>query len=224
MSRGPDAPPLAPDDVHVWTIRLDQVAVAALSAEEIARAARVRSPADRARRLASRAALRAILGRYLGEEPRRVQLSATPAGRPLLVDPSRPLEVSLSRSGGWALVAVADGARVGVDLELVDARHVDEPLLDATLTAEERAELESTPASRRVRRFYELWTLKEAWAKADGTGLAPGLKAFPVCGPANGRPRPWLRSGIAPLPGFASALAVAGGRSEIQVTVLSAVG
>jgi 4'-phosphopantetheinyl transferase len=212
MSPRSDTVPLEPGAVHVWTIPLDHVpaaALAALSPDEVQRAGRHRLAPYRARWLASRAALRTILGRYLGEEPSRVRLGATPEGRPVLIAPPWPLEVSLSRSDGWALVAVAAGVRLGVDLERVDARHVDAAVLDAVLTTEERAELESCPASVRVRRFFELWTLKEAWAKAVGTGLAPGPRTFPVCGPANGRQRPRLESGIAPLTGFASALAVA---------------
>ena len=212
MSTRPDAPALARGAVHVWTIPLDRVpeaALAALSPEEVERASRLRFAAHRARWLASRAALRVILGRYLGEEPARVRLGATPEGKPVLIEPPRSLELSLSRSDGWALVAVAAGVRIGVDLERVDTRHVDAELLDAVLTTDERAELDCYPASVRVRRFYELWTLKEAWAKAEGTGLTPGPRTFPVYGPANGRQRPRLESGIAPLTGFASALAVA---------------
>jgi 4'-phosphopantetheinyl transferase len=66
---------------------------------------------------------------------------------------------------------VTDGPACGIDVE---ASNVDldlEALGEQVLTPAERAEMASL-ADGRVERFLRLWTLKEAYAKACGLGLA----------------------------------------------------
>ena len=136
-------------------------------------------------------------------------------GKPVLVWPKRPLEFNLAHAAGWSLAAFAHSTPLGVDLERIDPGSVDEPLLQAALTEQERAGLAACNPNDRTRRFFELWTMKEAWAKADGSGLTRGPAFFPVGQPDDCR-RPWLVPNVTPLPGFASALAVAG---SVQPTV-----
>lgn len=80
------------------------------------------------------------------------------------------LALSISHSGDWVACAVARGP-VGIDIEglrprgdlLTLAATVHSPAQCATL-----AELDG---DAQLRRFYELWTLKEAWLKCRGSGL-----------------------------------------------------
>jgi hypothetical protein len=83
--------------------------------------------------------------------------------------------VSLSHSGGYAAVAASEGAlRVGVDLEHARPRDVTRVARFA-FSAEELAQLEALPADERPERFYILWTLKEAFAKALSLPLLSSL-------------------------------------------------
>lgn len=206
-----ELPPLSTCAVHVWTIALDRLPAERLelilSAEEVEQASRHRFDVDRSRRVCARGALRLLLGHYLNKHPATIRLGVTRHGKPVLVWPEQPLEFNLAHGAGWALAAFAYSTPLGVDLERIDPRSVDEPLLEAVLTERERAGLDSGPKSDRARRFFELWTMKEAWAKADGSGLSRGPIAFPAGQPDDGQ-RPWIIEHVTPLPGFASALAV----------------
>jgi phosphopantetheinyl transferase len=83
--------------------------------------------------------------------------------------------VSLSHSGGFAAVAASRMAlRVGVDLECERERDV-ERLARFAFSDRECMQLEALPADARVARFYFLWTLKEAFAKALGFSLMASL-------------------------------------------------
>jgi phosphopantetheinyl transferase (holo-ACP synthase) len=74
--------------------------------------------------------------------------------------------VSLSHSGGFAAVAASRMAlRVGVDLECERERDVVR-LARFAFSEHECVQLEALPVDARVARFYFLWTLKEAFAKA----------------------------------------------------------
>jgi 4'-phosphopantetheinyl transferase len=83
--------------------------------------------------------------------------------------------LSLSHSGGYAAVATSRTAvRLGVDMEC--ARPSDTNRLARFAFSErERAQLEALPADARAERFYILWTLKEAFAKALSLSLFASL-------------------------------------------------
>jgi 4'-phosphopantetheinyl transferase len=80
--------------------------------------------------------------------------------------------VSISHTRDLVAVAVSDAWPVGVDVEHGDRPMLDEALLDRACTPREREDLRAVPAGRRNRRFVQLWTLKESYAKALGRGLA----------------------------------------------------
>jgi 4'-phosphopantetheinyl transferase len=83
---------------------------------------------------------------------------------------------SLAHSGGWCAALTAPTAlRAGIDLERIRAR--DELALARWAYAEsEWQALAALQAAERQRRFYALWTLKEACAKALGLGLLVALR------------------------------------------------
>jgi 4'-phosphopantetheinyl transferase len=117
-------------EVHVWLVDLDGDPPAAgrpatledaLSADERARASRLRSEPLRRRFVAGRIAMRSILGRYPGVgAPRDLQFAYGPHGRPSLAARNGP-HFNFTRSGPLALCAVARTTAVGVDVECVRA-------------------------------------------------------------------------------------------------------
>lgn len=116
-------------------------------------------------------AMHAILSRYLECPVAELQFKVQPGGKPYLDAPRRPLEFNLSHSRDIALLAVATGAAVGVDVETY--REIDDPLRLAhrVMPAEECADLESLQADERLERFLMLWTRMEARQKAIGRGI-----------------------------------------------------
>jgi len=126
--------------------------------------------------VATRVALRRILGGLLGLAPEAVSLVLAPGGKPVLADGA--LEFNHAHTDGLALVAAAPAGRpVGIDVEK-RGRHADFRAVAARFfTPGERIFLE---AEETEERFLALWSRKEAVLKAAGTGLAGGLDTFSV--------------------------------------------
>jgi len=121
----------------------------------------------------ARAALRALLARYLGASARDVVLRTTASGKPCL-DPlhGADLRFSLSHSGGSALAAVRLAHDVGADLERVRA-DVDCDAVAATVFPPAvRIAWRAGLAAGRRDAFFDAWVRYESFAKASGLGLA----------------------------------------------------
>ncbi|MGC1853430.1 MAG: hypothetical protein WA687_13430, partial [Solirubrobacterales bacterium] len=74
-------------------------------------------------RAASHRALRRVLAHYLDADPGEIELRTGEYGKPALADPGAPLRFNLSHSSGAALIAVACGREVGIDIERIRPRH-----------------------------------------------------------------------------------------------------
>nr|WP_155073815.1 4'-phosphopantetheinyl transferase superfamily protein [Streptomyces taklimakanensis] len=170
--------------LDVWLIRRPSLDIAwdvldpsDLSDAERKRAASFVRPRDAVTYLSAHIALRRLLGAYLRVPPREVAFvrepcpgCAEPHGRPAVAFPSPPLHFSLAHSHGMAAVAVST-AVVGVDVERLPRDETVEVCTPA-LHPGERAELESAPPEGRRELFGRIWTRKEAYLKALGTGLS----------------------------------------------------
>lgn len=94
----------------------------------------------------------------------------------------RPVDIgfNVSHSGWHGLIAVAPAGRVGVDLEECVPRLDFDRLIEAVFGPDERANLAAVAGDDRIRLFFRLWTLKEAVAKAIGTGLSFDVSRFEI--------------------------------------------
>ncbi len=91
-----------------------------------------------------------------------------------------PLSFSLSHTDGLVGVGVVPGADrlLGFDAEKLDRETPSMDAADRYFHPEERRWLRALPAERQAEGFLRLWTLKEAFIKATGQGLAQDLSAF----------------------------------------------
>ena len=80
------------------------------------------------------------------------------------------LSFSLAKTRELAVGLFAFGHDVGVDVELVAPIESVE-MAKGLFSGEEVAELSRLEGDERLSRFYELWTLREAYLKARGVGL-----------------------------------------------------
>lgn len=204
---------VASEPVDVWTVDLDDAcrdeaeALTVLSAQERERVALWADPQDRGRRTVGRAALRAILGRYLGRPAAAVPLTAGPFGKPLLATDGP--RFSLSHDGALAVVAVTERhAAIGVDVERIGRRGPDR-LPRRALVAREAAALDVAPPSAREALFLRYWTAKEAVAKACGTGLGLDPRTIEVAhGHARRGDRRWTLAHFDAAPSAVACVAV----------------
>lgn len=179
--------PLEPGEVRVyyaWTEGLSQACLerclSCLDDDERARHGRLRFEHDRHSYAAAHALTRTVLARLLGLSPRELRFEAGPHGRPELRVPLRSprLRFNLSHTRGMVACAVALEHAVGVDVEHFDRRVDIDQLAPAVFSTAERAGLASLAQAERRARFFALWTLKEAYIKAVGTGLSLPLRSI----------------------------------------------
>lgn len=140
-----------------------------LSKDERERTAGYLFDPDRVRYAVGRGILRHILAGYTGIRPERIGFTYSPSGKPTLQNQYLPF--SVSHAGTLYAVAVSLSCAVGLDVERVSAFSVTDDLICRVCNSRERHELEQLSASVRRVRFLELWTLKESYLKAIGTGL-----------------------------------------------------
>ncbi|HEX7010275.1 MAG TPA: 4'-phosphopantetheinyl transferase superfamily protein [Phycisphaeraceae bacterium] len=225
-----DPPPqlaMQRDEVHLWRIVLDQDDATRdglcrlLSVNEMVRMQRYRLQRHRERFAVKRGVLRTILGAYLGRPPQSVRFDYGPQGKPRLAGQQGgdDLRFNLSDSQGLAVVAVAWGREVGVDIEAIDPHRPTQRLAERFFTPREVAHLAALPLRERPQAFFRVWTQKEACIKARGGGLSIPLSSFevpltPTTEPAlvqsgqEGELRRWTLRLFEPAPAFAGALAV----------------
>jgi len=167
-----------PDDPEAWSQH--EAYRALLSPEEHERMARLVFERDRRRFLLTRALVRTMLSRYAGVAPAEWAFIANVHGRPEILD--RPngvpdLRFNLSHTEGLIACAVTIGREVGVDVEHVQ-RRLTQDVAGRFFAPSEVNNLRALPDDEQARTFFDYWTLKEAYIKARGFGLALPLADF----------------------------------------------
>ena len=184
----PSFPSLADDEVHVWRVWRRQSAEAmsslwrTLSMDEREKAERFRFGKDRETYVATRGALRSILGGYLGLAPDDICFSYSAYGKPALdvaVHPTNTM-FNVSHSHDLALIAVTLDSKIGVDVEMVRSDMAGDEIAQRFFAPSEIATLRSLPEQQQTEAFFHCWTRKEAFVKAVGEGLSYPLDQFEV--------------------------------------------
>lgn len=181
---------IPPNEVHVWYTRLDQLSPRTaqeeyeplLSDDERMRAERFVFARDRHRHVVTRALVRTTLSRYWPTPPAAWLFRPSSAGRPMLVGPAPlpPLQFNVSHTARVTACAVARDCQLGIDVEDLDREVAVEQLARRYFAPTEAAALEALPAARRQEAFFDYWTLKEAYLKARGLGLALPLDGLAI--------------------------------------------
>ena len=176
---------LRKEAVHLWkydlSISVEKVNeyLNILSNDEINRANRFRFEKDRTHFIATRGALRILLGKYLNLLPHSIQFTYNDYGKPFFENHLN-LQFNVSHSKGIALLAFTYDADIGVDLEPVN-RKIDVQKLAARFFSENEAQTVLSLAYKdQFSAFFRCWTRKEAFIKAHGEGLSLALDSFEV--------------------------------------------
>jgi 4'-phosphopantetheinyl transferase len=103
-------------------------------------------------------------------------------GRPFIAAPAiaRTVYFSLSHTEGCVACAVSDCEAVGIDVEQIQERRSLFTIARSNFSSEEIDALRGLPPSDLVDRFFDYWTLKEAYLKARGAGLNFPLNQFSI--------------------------------------------
>lgn len=150
-----------------------------LSAEERHRETCFHFKKDQHRYLVSRALVRTALSAYAPIAPADWAFNFNAYGKPSIANSIHSaLSFNLSHTDGLSVLAVARGIELGIDTENMFARET--PLNSANhyLNPSETTALYALNDRDQLLRFYEHWTLKEAYIKARGLGLSLPLDQF----------------------------------------------
>ncbi len=142
-----------------------------LDDDERARAQAFRFPHLAAEFIQSHAAMRTLIGKQTGLRPRAIPLSKGKYGKPRVAGETG-FEFSISHSCGLASFAFSTQGPVGIDIEKIRVLEDCDALVQQFFSHSERDELGHLRACEQLRAFYAVWTRKEAYLKALGTGLA----------------------------------------------------
>ncbi len=179
--------PIPADGADLWFVHTDEVrdqtllarCRALLSDEETQQQQRFHFERDRHRYLLTRAALRMVLSRYRVADPVQWRFVNNCYGKPRIADNAiaRELSFNVSHTDGLILIGVSRHDALGVDVENI-VRTVSLDVADHFFAPSESHAMRMLPAKQQPMRFFELWTLKEAYIKARGMGLSIPLHHF----------------------------------------------
>jgi 4'-phosphopantetheinyl transferase len=181
-------PELTAHDVHAWAVPLDvsQHAYESLSvtlaSNERERASEFRFDDPRRRYVITRGTLRRLLANYIHSHPTEIELNIDEKQKPQLArkHAAADLHFNVSHSGDLAVIGIALGSKVGIDVEqLREVGHL-EQIARRFFHPAETSELLAEPARSRNVAFLRCWTGKEAIVKALGTGIVGNLAGFQV--------------------------------------------
>ena len=143
--------------------------------DERARAQRYRRQEDQFRSLYARSLLRVLLGNYLNQHPLAIRLTTGIANKPELAgDPE--WQFNVAHSGNWILLAISRDS-VGIDVEALKPDFPFRDVMPFGFNAQEQQYIDLAEPSRSC--FYDLWTRKEALAKATALGIYADFTNIP---------------------------------------------
>jgi 4'-phosphopantetheinyl transferase len=139
--------------------------------------------------IVTRALLRTVLSRYAAVEPGRWSFEFNAYGKPEISSrytAEERIAFNLSHTDGLILLGITAGSTIGIDTENIRTRQPLTGIADNFFAEEEVAALRQLAVKDQPERFFQYWTLKEAYIKARGMGLSIPLSQFSFHFPTEG--------------------------------------
>lgn len=187
QARNDSPPDLDPAEAHIWHMALDPVSVLVrpewcrlLDDTERAVASRFVREADRQSYIAAHALMRTMLCRFGGIAAPGWRFVLGPHGKPAVhPELGRPrLQFNLSHTRSTVVCAVTLDHAIGVDVECRMRAPFAFDIAESYFAPDEIEQIRNARPEARGDLFLALWTLKESYVKAVGTGLSLPLDQF----------------------------------------------
>jgi 4'-phosphopantetheinyl transferase len=179
---------LSPAQIHLWQYAIGKPPVAQhlayamtlLSDAEKRKCAAFHFEKHRAEYALSHAMLRLVLSEYGPVKPEEWQFLTGEWGKPEIAGPvmDTPLWFNLSHTDGFVACVAGRVRQLGVDVENMNRMTSCGEIAKHSFAAAEYEYLKSLPPGRQREAFFRIWTLKEAYIKAEGKGLSIPLDSF----------------------------------------------
>jgi 4'-phosphopantetheinyl transferase len=107
-----------------------------------------------------------------------IELQPDSSGKPFLFLKGKPfpLYFNISHTSGFITCVISECKHTGIDVEHATGSR--DNILQRFFHSREISEYMNLPQQQKDKRFYTLWTLKEAYLKAIGSGLHTPLNSF----------------------------------------------
>jgi 4'-phosphopantetheinyl transferase len=172
----------APGRVEIWFVpagahRLLAQHARILGREDWSAIARVRDESARDHLRATRITLRRALSHAVGNsvKPEAWRFENTAYGKPRVAAGLPQVHFCISHIETMSVIAVSRDAPVGVDIETI-GQQCSAKVIEQFCSARERRALAKMSGTEQARAFARIWTLKEAYSKLTGTGLATDFR------------------------------------------------
>jgi 4'-phosphopantetheinyl transferase len=167
--------------LHLWTVRTDDLdegmlagrLAGILPADERSEARRFHRARDQHQFVIARALARQALSHHFHVAAGDWRFERDRNRRPFVAAPevSAPVRFSISHTQGLVACLTSLSAEAAVDVEKIDSEQNLALLVRQVLSPAEQTALSALSGTDRTARFFDYWTLKEAYAKARGLGL-----------------------------------------------------
>lgn len=173
--------------IHVWMFFLADVHslrpyFSVLDPDEKKRFGHFQKESVQNRSLIGHSMLRQLLGQYLSYPPEKLCFGTGVHGKPFLIDKELPFQIhfNLSHSGEWIVLSFSLDGPIGIDIEKPRPAISGQKIIKRFFHPEEAHTFSSLKKDDRELLFLRYWTVREAFLKALGNGLALSPDSFLV--------------------------------------------
>ena len=176
------------NETHVWFCFPDEITdkvildeyLSILSNEEREKYQRFHFKKDSHSYLVSHALVRKVLSRYCNVQPESWGFSFNQHGKPEIISSIEcpNIKFNLSHADGVSACVVSLDDDCGVDVENIHRKNKLHTVAERMFAAEETKVMLACDDSKMQKKFFDFWTLREAYVKALGTGLGGSSKTF----------------------------------------------
>ncbi len=173
---------------HVWFCSPDEITddatldeyLSILSNEEREKYQRFHFKKDSRSYLVSHALVRKVLSRYCNVQPKAWRFSFNQYGKPEISSSIKcpGIKFNLSHADGMSACVVSLNNDCGVDVENIHRKNKLHAVAERMFAEQEAKIMSACEESEVQKKFFDFWTLREAYVKAVGTGLGGSSKEF----------------------------------------------
>ncbi len=173
---------------HVWFCYPDEITddaildeyLSILSSEEREKYQRFHFEKDSHSYLVSHALVRKVLSRYCDVRPESWVFSFNQHRKPEILSSIEcpNIKFNLSHADGMSACVVSLNSDCGVDVENIHRKSKLHAVAERMFAEQEIKTMSACGESEIQKKFFEFWTLREAYVKAIGTGLGGSSKEF----------------------------------------------
>lgn len=132
--------------------------------------------------LIAKALIRNVLSHYVEKPIESWDIRYSVLGKPYVACPDKNLNFNISHTQNLVVCAISTSHNIGVDIEYIDE---DRDVINISKKCFSKDEIKTiqgiSDRHLQLKKFYEVWTLNEAFVKASGRGMEIPVDDFSVC-------------------------------------------